>query len=131
VDSFGNIDSKFRFVILASKRAKQLLKGAKPKVKAKSRNLIRIAQTEVRLGLIEYELIPTGKDDIPDQDERVFVGADIGGDEIGEPEAVVGKEIAEEETVKDAAEVLEDEDEETEEEHDAELEDGLKEDKDE
>jgi DNA-directed RNA polymerase omega subunit len=131
VDSFGNIDSKYRFVILASKRAKQLLKGAKPKIKAKSRNLIRIAQTEVRLGLIEFELIPTGKDEIPDRDERVFVGADIGPDDIGEPEAAAVKEPAEEEAAKDAGEVLEDEDEETEEEPDAELEDGLKEDKDE
>lgn len=131
MDNFGNIDSKFRFVILASKRAKQLLKGAKPKVKGKSRNLIRIAQTEVRSGLIAYEFIPAGQDEAPDQDERVFVGADIGGDEIGEPEAPASKEIVEEEAVKDAGEVLEDEDEEDEEEPDAELEDGLKEDKDE
>ncbi|MGA2362414.1 MAG: DNA-directed RNA polymerase subunit omega [Candidatus Aminicenantales bacterium] len=131
MDSFGNIDSKYRFIILASKRAKQLLKGAKPKIKTKSRNLIRIAQTEVRSGLIDYELIPTGKDEIPDQDEHAFVGADIGPDDIGEPEAAAGKEIAEGEAVKDAGEVVEDEDAETEDEPDAELENGLKEDKDE
>lgn len=131
MDNFGNIDSKYRFIILAAKRAKQLLKGAKPKIKTKSRNLIRIAQTEVRLGLIDYELIPTGKDEIPDKDERAFVGADIGPDDVGEPEAATGKEIAEGEAVKDAGEVLEDEDAETEEQPDAELEDGLKEDKDE
>ena len=131
MDSIGNVDSKFRFVILASKRAKQLLKGAKPKVKGKSRNLIRIAQTEVKLGLIDYELIPTRKDDIPDQDERVFVGADIGPDDIGEPEAPVGKDLIEEEAGKEVKEDLEDEEEEAEEEAGGELEDGLKEDKDE
>lgn len=126
LDSFGNIDSKYRFVILASKRAKQLLKGAKPKVKAKSRNLIRIAQSEVRSGLIDYELIPTGKEEIPEQEERVFVGADIGPEDIGESEVVTGKDVPEEEAGKEVEEELEEE-EETEEE----LEDGVKEDKDE
>lgn len=131
MDSIGNVDSKYRFVILASKRAKQLLKGAKPKIKAKSRNLIRIAQAEVRAGLIDYELIPTHKDDIPDRDERVFVGADIGSDDIGEPEAHVGKDLVEEEPGKDAGEVVGDGEEEGEEEAEGELEDGLKDDKDE
>src|SRR4030042_3066904 len=59
LDAFGNIDSKYRFIILAAKRAKQLLRGAKPKIHGKSRNPIRIAQAEARKGLIEYELIPT------------------------------------------------------------------------
>jgi DNA-directed RNA polymerase omega subunit len=127
LDSFGNIDSKFRFVILASKRAKQLLKGAKPKIKAKSRNLIRIAQSEVKSGLIEYELIPTGKEDIPDQDERIFVGADIVADDIGEPDVPTSKELSDEEAGKDVEANGEEEEEEAEDE----LEDGVKEEKDE
>jgi DNA-directed RNA polymerase omega subunit len=131
LESIGNVDSKYRFVILASKRAKQLLKGAKPKVKAKSRNLIRIAQAEVKSGLIDYELIPTHKDGIPEPDERVFVGAGIGGDEIGESEGPVGKDLSEEEAEKDTGEALSDEEEEGEEEAEGELEGGLKEDKDE
>lgn len=131
MESIGNVDSKYRFVILASKRAKQLLKGAKPKVKAKSRNLIRIAQAEVKSGLIDYELIPTHKDGIPEPDERVFVGAGIGGDEIGESEGPVGKDLSEEEAEKDTGEALSDEEEEGEEEAEGELEGGLKEDKDE
>jgi len=124
LEGFGNIDSKYRFIILASKRAKQLLKGAKPKIKAKSRNLIRIAQTEVRSGLIDYEIIPAGKEDIPDRDERVFVG----GDEIGEPEHPVAKDLVEEVAGKEAPDEVETEVEE-EEEPEEELEDGLKEDK--
>ena len=127
MENFGNVDSKYRFIILASKRAKQLLKGAKPKIKAKSRNLIRIAQTEVRSGLIEYELIPTGPDVLPEQDERVFVGADIVSDDLGESEVLAGKEIGEDEDVKGREEELEEEGEESGEES----EDGLKEDKDE
>jgi len=128
LDSFGNVDSKFRFVILASKRAKQLLKGAKPKIKAKSRNLIRIAQSEVKLGLIEYELIPTGKEEIPEQDERMFVGAEIVAEDLGEPEPLTTKDLTDVEAGKDAeGDVEEEEEEEVEEE----VEEGLKEEKDE
>jgi DNA-directed RNA polymerase omega subunit len=112
LDNIGNIDSKYRFVILASKRAKQLLKGAKPKIKAKSRNLIRIAQSEVKAGLVDYELIPTGREEIPDQDERVFVGAEIAVDEGTETEAVGGKDLVEEESDKDLEGELEGEDDE-------------------
>ena len=43
MENLGKIDSKFRYVIIAAKRAKQLLKGARPKVKSRSRNPIRIA----------------------------------------------------------------------------------------
>ena len=128
MDSFGNVDSKFRFVILASKRAKQLLKGAKPKIKAKSRNLIRIAQSEVKAGLIEYEIIPTGKEEIPEPDERLFVGADIVAEDLGEPEPPTSKDLSDVEAGKDAeGDVAEEEEEEVEEE----LEEGLKEEKDE
>ena len=79
MDAFGNIDSKYRFIIIAAKRAKQLLKGAKPKVQGRSKNPIRIAQTEVRSGLIEYEIIPARMDEVPEREERVFVG---GGKEM-------------------------------------------------
>jgi len=91
LNRFGNVDSKFRFVILASKRAKQLLKGAKPKIKAKSRNPIRVAQSEVRSGLIEFEILPTQKEEYQEQEDRVFVGEAL-HDEVLEPEEAVGKE---------------------------------------
>ena len=130
MESYGNIDSKYRFIILASKRAKQLLKGAKPKIKAKSRNLIRIAQAEVRSGLIEYEIIPAGPDVIPEQEERVFVGAAIGGDDLVEADVLTGKDVVEEESGKDVAEAL-DEDEGEEDEAEEDAEDASKEDKDE
>ncbi len=86
MDMFGNVDSKYRFVILAAKRAKQLLKGAKPKIKAKSRNLIRIAQAEVKSGLIEYEVLPERLEEIPEAEDRVFVGGESLAEEIAEPE---------------------------------------------
>ena len=98
MDMFGNVDSKYRFIILAAKRAKQLLKGAKPKIKGKSRNPIRIAQAEVRAGLIDYEILPERLEEIPEVEDRVFVGGESLADEIVEPEPAVkegGEEVAE------------------------------------
>ena len=127
MDAFGNIDSKYRFIILAAKRAKQLLKGAKPKIQGKSKSLIRIAQAEVRSGLIEYEIIPTRMDDIPEREERVFVGAGIADEavEAVEADVVGGKDV-----VEDEAEVEHGEDEDSDEDVEPD-EEGLKEDKDE
>ena len=128
MDKFGNIDSKYRFIILASKRAKQLLKGAKPKIKGKSKNLIRIAEAEVRAGLIEYEIIPARMDDVPERDDRVFVGAGI-ADEPGDAEGVAVKDLPEGEPgveLEEGPEVEEEDDED-----DEGQENGAKEDKDE
>ncbi len=96
-DQIGKIDSKYRFIILASKRAKQLLKGAKPKLQSRSKNPIRIAQAEVREGLIEYEIIPARMDDIPERDDRIFAGAGIPAivDEAGDSESPLGKDLVE------------------------------------
>jgi DNA-directed RNA polymerase omega subunit len=128
VDQFGNIDSKYRFIILASKRAKQLLKGAKPKIKGKSKSLIRIAEAEVRAGLIEYEIIPARMDDVPERDDRVFVGAGI-ADEHVDVEGIAVKDLPEGEPgveLEEGPEVDEEGDEEDEGEEDV-----VKEDKDE
>ena len=61
--AFGDVGSKFKFVVVASQRAKQLLKGTKPKLKTKSKSLIRIAQEEVRDGLVDYEIVPKKKEE--------------------------------------------------------------------
>jgi len=74
---FGDIDSKFRFVILASKRAKLLLKGAKPKLKSKSKSLIRIAQEEVQEGLVDYEIIPPKEEEFHEAKDEVFIGEEL------------------------------------------------------
>jgi len=71
------IDSKFRFVIVASKRAKELLKGAKPKIKTKSKNLIRIAEEEVEKGLIEYNLITEKEEDGHEIGDDIFIGEKV------------------------------------------------------
>ncbi|HPB58920.1 MAG TPA: DNA-directed RNA polymerase subunit omega [Candidatus Saccharicenans sp.] len=65
----NTFDSKFRFVIVAAQRAKQLLKGERPRIKFKYKNPIRIAQEEVRTGAVQYEILPyqpeeTGEEEV-------------------------------------------------------------------
>ena len=47
-------DSKFRFVLLASARAEQLVRGAHAKVEAPNRKPTRLAMEELRQGVIEW-----------------------------------------------------------------------------
>jgi DNA-directed RNA polymerase subunit K/omega len=84
---YGDLDSKFRFVILASKRAKQLLQGAKPKIKTKSKNLIQVAQKEVKQRLIDYEIVQPKTEEFHDMEDEAFIGEELG---IGE-EGILGE----------------------------------------
>lgn len=84
---YTEIDSKFRFVILVSKRAKQLLHGARPKVKSKSKNPIRVALNEVRSGLVDYEIIEPIIEEVHVPKEEGFIGEEIGIKEEIEEEA--------------------------------------------
>ena len=63
----ANIDSKFRFILIAAKRARQLQSGAKPLIHTTSRKPTRIAQDEVRSSMVEWELIPLV---IPEEPEK-------------------------------------------------------------
>ncbi|MEW5979301.1 MAG: DNA-directed RNA polymerase subunit omega [Acidobacteriota bacterium] len=56
----GVIHSKYRFIILAAKRARQLHAGAKPLVPSCGKKPVRIAQEEVAAGLVEYEVLDRG-----------------------------------------------------------------------
>jgi DNA-directed RNA polymerase omega subunit len=109
------IDSKFRFVIIAAKRAKQLLNGAKPKVKSKSRNLIRVAQEETEQGVIGFTIIKSKKEVLHDVEAEVVIVEELENKE-GETEEEAGKVESEEDE-----EVSKEEEEEEEEES----EDGL------
>ncbi len=55
-----NIDSKFRFILLAAKRARQLQAGAKPLLQTQSRKLTRVAQQEVAAGVVPFEVLELG-----------------------------------------------------------------------
>lgn len=52
-----NVDSKFRFILVAAKRARQLQAGARPLVQTPSKKPTRVAQQEVEAGLVPIELI--------------------------------------------------------------------------
>lgn len=77
MDTYGKIDSKFRFVIVASKRAKQLIRGAKTKIRSKSKNPIRIAQVETKEGLVDYEILKSSRQDIIDTEEQVIIADEV------------------------------------------------------
>ncbi len=53
----SSIDSKFRYILIAAKRARQLQAGARPMVQSPSRKATKIAQQEVSAGLIPVENI--------------------------------------------------------------------------
>ncbi|MGB9894104.1 MAG: DNA-directed RNA polymerase subunit omega [Candidatus Saccharicenans sp.] len=95
-------DSKFRFIIVAAQRAKQLLKGGHPKIKSKHRNPIRIAQEEVKSGAVQYEILPFKKEEGLEEEPVLaeaipFEAAEAEG-ELEEQEAEeLEEELAEEE----------------------------------
>ena len=92
---YGDIDSKFRYVILAAMRAKQLLGGAKPRIKSRSKNLIRIAQEEVKQGLVDYEIVKAIKEEMevpPDSDKEMFIGEEIAPDAEEKPKEKSSKD---------------------------------------
>ncbi len=50
------IGSKYRFIIIAAERAKQLQNNAKPKIKTRSTKPSFIAMREVEEGLVKFEI---------------------------------------------------------------------------
>lgn len=53
------MDSKYRMIIVAAKRSKQLQRGARPRVEldAQKHKPTRIALEEVQRGMVNYEII--------------------------------------------------------------------------
>jgi DNA-directed RNA polymerase subunit omega len=59
-----SIDSKFRFILVAAKRARQLQAGAKPLVQTHNKKVTKIAAQEVGAGLVPFEILePASNDD--------------------------------------------------------------------
>jgi DNA-directed RNA polymerase subunit omega len=52
----NKIDSKYRKIIIAAKRSKQLQKGARPRVTMPNAKSTRIALEEIDRGLISFEV---------------------------------------------------------------------------
>ncbi|HEX7528205.1 MAG TPA: DNA-directed RNA polymerase subunit omega [Thermoanaerobaculia bacterium] len=51
-----NVESKFRLVHIASRRAEQLVQGARPKIESKHAKVTRVALEEVNLDLVRWQL---------------------------------------------------------------------------
>jgi DNA-directed RNA polymerase subunit omega len=52
-----DIDSKYRLVLLAARRSKQIQKGARPRIQSGARKATRVALEEVERGLVRYKTI--------------------------------------------------------------------------
>jgi DNA-directed RNA polymerase subunit omega len=60
-----NTESKFRLILVAAKRARQLQAGAKPLIQTPSKRPTRVAQMEVRAGLVPIETVEPADDKNP------------------------------------------------------------------
>jgi DNA-directed RNA polymerase subunit omega len=57
VEEYKFIDSKFRLVILAARRAKQLVRGSKKRVDINAENPLTVALKEIENGLVNFEIL--------------------------------------------------------------------------
>jgi DNA-directed RNA polymerase omega subunit len=55
-DPIPTIDSKYRKILIAAKRSKQLARGARPRVVLPNAKMTRVALEEVEQGKIEFEI---------------------------------------------------------------------------
>jgi DNA-directed RNA polymerase omega subunit len=58
VKESNGLESKFRQVLVISKRAKEILKGSKPLIKTKEKHPLKIAKEELEKGKLGVKLIP-------------------------------------------------------------------------
>ena len=54
------MDSKFRYILVAAKRARQLQSGARPLIQTPTKKTTRVAQQEVLAGLVPIEVFEVG-----------------------------------------------------------------------
>lgn len=50
------VDSKFRYVLLVSKRAEQLIQGSNPKIKSRHAKPTRVAMEEIDRNQVKWQL---------------------------------------------------------------------------
>jgi DNA-directed RNA polymerase omega subunit len=60
MDWTTEIDSKYRLVLIAARRSKQLQKGAPTKLKSMAKKFTRIALEEAEQGMVPYAQIEKG-----------------------------------------------------------------------
>lgn len=60
-----DIDSKYRMILIAARRARQLQAGARPLVQSPHKKVTRMAMQEVSAGLVPFE-VPVADDESAD-----------------------------------------------------------------
>jgi DNA-directed RNA polymerase omega subunit len=64
------VDSRFRYVLLVSKRAEQLIQGSHPKIKTRHAKPTRIAMEEIERNQVKWQLTqPVEETTVLDTDE--------------------------------------------------------------
>lgn len=53
----NQLDSKYRKILLAAKRSKQIQNGARPRVNLPNAKATRVALAEIDRGLINFEIV--------------------------------------------------------------------------
>ena len=92
------VDSKYRLVIIAARRSRQLNQGVRPLAQTKAGKPTYIALDEVAAGMIEYEVKPleeVAKAEVFEEAVKPMWFREIA------PEGVVAEEEAEEEEVQE------------------------------
>lgn len=68
MDRIENLESKFRFVHVAARRARQLQGGSRPLIPSVSRKPTRIAMEEVLDNAVQFEVVTGKKEEIPEEE---------------------------------------------------------------
>ncbi len=74
------IDSKFRYVLLASHRAEQLMQGARPKIETPAPKTTRTAMEEVLQDTVVWDYGPAPEPEIPETSADEMLAADAAED---------------------------------------------------
>ncbi len=65
-------DSKYRLILVAAARSKQLQKGHEPRLRSTSHKPTRIALEEVSQGLVPFEVLPPRESKIPHHEDGII-----------------------------------------------------------
>jgi DNA-directed RNA polymerase subunit omega len=76
VEKLDFIDSKFRLAILAAKRGKQLLAGAKKRVDTTAENPLTIAIEEIYQGKVKFKLLDEHEQMTDEESASLLLGND-------------------------------------------------------
>ena len=66
----NHFDSKFRLILVAAERAKQLQRGAPPRVDSKSRKAAHIALEEIEKNLVPYQILEDEEEEEEEEEEE-------------------------------------------------------------